>query len=616
MQKKITFFVILFALLLSFVSWDYLHKSGKQHRYNPEVKALSVDNGVKSKVPARHENSPKTDVVPIPSGIIPGLDNYMDYVTNGNSLNQLIVSGDTVIAAVTYCDSADAGDPNNGSTLRMRYNYSFNRGSTWEQTLGIDMSNDQKSRYPDMYLFTISGFRTVNASGRYFTSPPSSTTRKPGTSHDLLLGIANPTVTLLDGAGSGDMFSTVRPDGKFGMVFQDTDTLLYVTFDPDNHTFSFPRTQLFLPTWDPGTNSYVVSYDIGSAANSNHMTVAYCYINEPLNTGGDPYRSVRVQSSTDNGMTWSTPVKYGFPGGAPIIGGDSTETYWHEDVAYKPGTTDPYIVYSTAMRGSTLGSYRRGAKICIQSPVLNSGDPVVIADWHNIPFLADSALFENNLFDIQVNAECLSHPSVGFSTDGSTIWVTYSVIQKDTCSGYALIFNYFDVYVSKSTDGGMTWTTPQNISNTQNEDEMYPVVAKTGNSNDYPFLAYQWSLIPGCQGFTDFQTITISHQVLKSIEIGIEPLSNNIPSGFKLAQNYPNPFNPSTNIKFDVASRENIRLSVYDLLGRLVRVIVNQEMLPGSYQVKFDGSNLSSGVFFYKLEAANYSEVRKMVLVK
>jgi hypothetical protein len=255
MQKKITFFVLLLALLFTFVSWNYFNKSDNHHRYNPVEKVLSKDNSTSANFSVQNQFIGSPVDAPAPAGTIPGLDGYMDYVTNGNSLNQIIVSGDTVIAAVTYCDSLDAGDPNNGSTLRMRYNYSFNRGATWEQTLGIDMTGDQKSRYPDMYLFTTAGFRTVNASGRYFTPPSSSTTREPGTSHDLLLGIGNPTVTLLDGAGAGDMFSTVRLDEKFGMVFQDTDTLLYVTFDPSNHTFSFPRKQLFLPTWATGTNA-------------------------------------------------------------------------------------------------------------------------------------------------------------------------------------------------------------------------------------------------------------------------------------------------------------------------------------------------------------------------
>lgn len=616
MHKKYTLYILSLALLLSLTSWNYVSRTVNNHKYNPVVKIASKDDGQTS-LTLHKQSTIKYDNVTPPVGVIPGLDNYSDYVTNGNSLNQIVVSGDTVIVANVFVDTLEAGDPNNGSTLRIRYNYSFNRGVAWEQTLGLDMSTNQKSRYPDMYLTTIGGQRTINVSGRFFTPPASSTTRRPGTSYDLVLGIGNATATLLEGAGAGDMFSCLRADGKFGMVLQNTDTLLYTTFDPETRTFSSPRKQLFLPTWATGTNAYVVSYDIAAVPNASKMTCAYVFINEPLNAGGDPYRSVRVQNSIDNGATWSTPVKYGqSPGGVPIINGDSTEPYWHEDVAFKPGTSDPYVVYSCAKRGSTLGAYRRGAKICIQSPVLNSGNPVVVADWHNIPYLSDSALYENTIFDIQVNAENLSHPSIGFSTDGNTIWVTYSVIQKDTCSGYLLVFNYFDIYVSKSTDGGNTWSTPQNITNTQFEDEMYPVVAKTGNTNNYPFITYQWSRIPGCQGFTDLQSQCISKQVFISTVIGIKPISTEIPAKFSLSQNYPNPFNPSTTINFAVAGKENVKLIVYDITGKQVDVMVNQEMLPGTYSVKFDASRLSSGVYFYRLEAGTYSEVRKMIFVK
>ncbi len=98
--------------------------------------------------------------------------------------------------------------------------------------------------------------------------------------------------------------------------------------------------------------------------------------------------------------------------------------------------------------------------------------------------------------------------------------------------------------------------------------------------------------------------------------IGIKPISNNIPSYFKLYQNYPNPFNPSTTIEFDISQTSFIRLIVYDLNGRELQTLVNEELNAGSYRVSFDGNKLSSGLYFYRLFSDGYIHTKKMVLIK
>ncbi len=100
--------------------------------------------------------------------------------------------------------------------------------------------------------------------------------------------------------------------------------------------------------------------------------------------------------------------------------------------------------------------------------------------------------------------------------------------------------------------------------------------------------------------------------------IGIQPISTEIPDKFTLSQNYPNPFNPTTKIRFDISGSSVAQtfLSVYDQLGREVAVLVNQELRPGSYEVDWNASNFPSGVYFYKLSAGNFTETKKMVLIK
>ncbi len=98
--------------------------------------------------------------------------------------------------------------------------------------------------------------------------------------------------------------------------------------------------------------------------------------------------------------------------------------------------------------------------------------------------------------------------------------------------------------------------------------------------------------------------------------IGIIKISEKIPSQFLLEQNYPNPFNPKTIISFQLAVNSFATLKVYDLLGREVAVLVNENLNAGTYEVDFDGSNLGSGVYYYKLSAGDFTETRKMVLIK
>jgi hypothetical protein len=87
-------------------------------------------------------------------------------------------------------------------------------------------------------------------------------------------------------------------------------------------------------------------------------------------------------------------------------------------------------------------------------------------------------------------------------------------------------------------------------------------------------------------------------------------------NSFELFQNYPNPFNPITNVKFSILNSGQVKLIVYDIQGREVQTLVNESLKPGTYEATFDGSQLTSGVYFYKLITDGYSETRKMLMIK
>jgi hypothetical protein len=109
----------------------------------------------------------------------------------------------------------------------------------------------------------------------------------------------------------------------------------------------------------------------------------------------------------------------------------------------------------------------------------------------------------------------------------------------------------------------------------------------------------------------------------------VNPVGTEIPKEYSLSQNYPNPFNPSTKIMFNIAPLLNqggvaptlvgdgvVTLKIYDLLGREVTTLVNQQLKPGTYEVEFDGTNYPSGVYFYKLISGDFLDVKKLVLIK
>jgi hypothetical protein len=103
--------------------------------------------------------------------------------------------------------------------------------------------------------------------------------------------------------------------------------------------------------------------------------------------------------------------------------------------------------------------------------------------------------------------------------------------------------------------------------------------------------------------------------------IGINQISSEVPSGFSLYQNYPNPFNPNTKIRYSIPKNEFIVLKVYDVMGTEVQTLVNENQSAGTYEVNFDAKNidgkeLSSGIYYCKLQTNNFSETKRMLLLK
>jgi len=196
-------------------------------------------------------------------------------------------------------------------------------------------------------------------------------------------------------------------------------------------------------------------------------------------------------------------------------------------------------------------------------------------------------------------------PNLIYPSNGSTISNLYPTLQWGGQSGNFLnqrlqvdinpqfFYPFIDEYLSQSA-------TSYNITGGLQYNVLY--YWRVG-VNCYPGY-YIYS-----SKYTFFTTLT-----------GLNILSTEIPSAFALYQNYPNPFNPTTKIMFDIPpsplERAGVRLIIYDILGREVTILVNEQLKPGTYEVEFDGSGFASGVYFYKLISNDYIESKRMILIK
>lgn len=147
------------------------------------------------------------------------------------------------------------------------------------------------------------------------------------------------------------------------------------------------------------------------------------------------------------------------------------------------------------------------------------------------------------------------------------------------------------------------------------------VINNTPGTHTYTFTYYK---DPVWQDSSTYTIAFIQNDADKTILnagrmgmlVGIEPYSNEVPSKFELQQNYPNPFNPTTNIKFGLPKDGFVSLKIYNLIGKEVKTLVEGNHRAGSYNMTFDAVNLPSGIYFYTLRTNEFTETKKMMLVK
>lgn len=586
--------LIVLAIAIFTIGAVFNYTGDKQPKRLNDVKENGQNMSVTNKLPVPYQQSLTIDT----NGAVPTFTNFYDYRTNGNNLRLLWVIGDTILIASDLVDSANC----QVSTARKSYyQASFDGGVSWLSDAVL--VNTAGNAYPDLCPIILTGARSVAITGRQFVAG----VRNGYVGVEVALGAGSITSTL---NGGQEIFSMNLTPILLcgGYESKTTDSLYSAQFNVVTNTY---LNRVLLATSADGIAANTRSF---SAAASNRAATAWW---DPA--AGDLW----VRVSTNGGVSFAPKVIA--ISSTSIINGDPCCSWFGTDILFSP--TGNVCVATSTLEQGFFGT-PRGSKMVFWSPAINGGSPVVIVDYHNAPsncMLSDTTYYDNH-YDPnfhQVGCVALSHASLAYSSDGSRLFCVYSVVQKDTVD-YRFFYN--DICESYSDNNGATWSAPVKLTNTTAADELYPTISRTGCTPTNIAVTFQLSECPGSTSFTNTTTPACKvYNVFRrfnpvtgaQLPIGIKNIGSEIPKDYSLSQNYPNPFNPETKIRFALPKTSNVTLKVYDITGRLVSVLVNNEAVEaGLKEVNFNASNIASGIYFYTINADNFTETKKMILVK
>jgi hypothetical protein len=207
-----------------------------------------------------------------------------------------------------------------------------------------------------------------------------------------------------------------------------------------------------------------------------------------------------------------------------------------------------------------------------------------------------------------------------FTNIGPVVVDNYEIVQEGP--------NVFTLQYDLRNDGlsgtatavtAVVSTTDTNVANTQGTLSFGDIAPGQVKSNSF-FLRYYTQNNPSSIDFI-VHIFSNGHffwsdSFTVSVPTGIAENEANLPLEYALTQNYPNPFNPSTKIKYSIPQSSNVVIKVFDILGNEIETLVNEEKSIGNYEVQFDATNLPSAIYFYQLQAGNFVETKKMVLLR
>ncbi len=462
---------------------------------------------------------------------------------------------------------------------RVNYFYSSNGGNNWSYTGNV---SSYRSGYPCLGLQQNSAVCVAMNN------------IVPGSNGSVHIYAEN-----IPGYGNFQRIDTeviLATNQKIGSTINTSSILKILTLGVLDSLYLFRKTD--------NNTSYSAIRNINSATNGNisvseNGTIGISYISSA------PTGTIFFINSTDNGTTFSTPVPVWFP---KFINGDSLGGLRGLDLTFKNNT--PYVVFEIGKRFINGFYPKEPSLIYCWSPNLNGGNPVKIDS-------AGGLTGSNPVNDVFLSC---SRPVIGITNDG-VLLTAYCRARPDTDN---VGNNYYDIWLAASTDNGNTWCKGQ-ITNTSGplRDNRYVSISPLNQTspNGFVHLGYQSDSIPG--SYVDGSNPSFARFMYARVTLTLNEVKNISTSAekFSLEQNYPNPFNPSTQIKFSIPEKSFVTLKIYSAEGKEIKQFVNQYLNSGLYNIDFDGTGLTSGVYFYKLEVSSssgkiFNESKKMILIK
>ncbi|NOS83976.1 MAG: T9SS type A sorting domain-containing protein [Ignavibacteria bacterium] len=303
--------------------------------------------------------------------------------------------------------------------------------------------------------------------------------------------------------------------------------------------------------------------------------------------------------------------------------GNSEDKAWgivvdESDNAYITG-------YSTTSAGNIDCYTARfsASGVLLWSRLFNGSGNQTDKAWGIVVDTDESVYITGQTASVNSNTDFLT---VKYSSTGSMLWNSIyngTGNQEDVSIGIDILPNENNIVVtgkSWGTSNNFDFATIKYISGTGNQSQI-SIYGQSNNSQDIPTdimsSRHGHVIVTGygvnIAGVNEFDSFISTISLNWGSEISNEPV---IPEDFMLYQNYPNPFNPVTNFRFAIKVNSHVKLTVFDMLGRVVDILADAELEAGTHNITFNAANLPSGIYFYKLEAGSYSAVKKMTLVK
>ncbi|MCI0449631.1 MAG: T9SS type A sorting domain-containing protein [Chlorobi bacterium] len=446
---------------------------------------------------------------------------------------------------------------------RIGYTYSTNGGQTWSVSQLLPDPNPDHTSQSDPVL-------TSDSQGHFYLS---STSRQPVSGY-------NRQMLMYKSTNNGQTFflHSIAVPGSGG-AGEDKEWI-FCDLVPTNSTFnnvfitwtSFGASQgiKFRKSTNGGLN-WSATVNVGDNTSGQGSNVC-------SGTGNQIYvvwaaNGIRFDKSTNGGTSFGTDFQLS---GVTSVNGFPFITC---DYSNRPSRGNAYVVWSDNRDGTS--------DVWIQRST-NAG-----ASWLSTPVRVNDVTALNQYW-----------PAVQCDTSGNLY-----VIYYDTRLGSTQI----NSWIAYSTDLGNNWVN-QRLSDSSFTNSSPNSDVRFG---DYIGIdAFAGKVIPV---WTDQRAGTPNQEIYSanlSGLIGINPVSGNIPAVFRLYQNYPNPFNPKTRIDIDIPKPSYVKVTVFDVLGKEVSKPVNENLSGGKYSIEFDGSRLTSGIYFFKIETESFIDTKKMILIK